>query len=93
MTLTQTICPNCSTLRTGKNEVRSVELGALAPVFEKPATELKVKPKQKLLKCKSTVHILIFNVRTLNRIGQQTELTASVAEHDIDLLRCKSTYK
>ena len=86
MTLTQTICPNWIALRTSKKEVCSAEVGALVPVFEKPATELKFKPKQKLLKCKSKVHIVIFNLRTLNRIGQQTELTASVAEHDIDII-------
>ena len=80
------VCPNCIDLRTSKKEVCSAEVGALAPVFEKSASELKVKLKQKLLKCKSTVHIVIFNVRTLNRIGQQTELTASVAEHDIDII-------
>ena len=78
MTLTQTICSNWIALRTSKIEVCFAEVEALAPVSEKPATELKVKPKQKLLKCKSTVHIVIFNVRTLNRIGQQTELWQSM---------------
>ncbi len=58
-----------------KKEVCSADAGALASVFEKPAT---VKPKQKLPKCKSTIHIVIFNVRTLNGIGKQTELIASV---------------
>ena len=66
-----------------KKEVCSAEAGALAPVFEKPAT---VKPKQKLPKCKSTIHIVIFNLRTLNGIGKQTELIASVVEHDIDII-------
>ena len=36
-----------------KKEAHPEEAGALAPVFEKSATELKL--KQKLLKCKSTI--------------------------------------
>ena len=64
--------------------MRSAEFIALAPVFEKSATELK--HKQKLLKCKSCIQIEIFNVRNLNRIGQQPELTASAVEHKIDIV-------
>ena len=60
-------------LRVGKKGARPAEVGALASVFEKSATEL----KQKLLKCKQTIQIATFNVRTLNRIGQLSELTAS----------------
>ena len=60
------------------------EVGALAPVVEKSATELKL--KQKLLKCKSTIQIATFNVRTLNRIGQLLELTASAIDHNIDMI-------
>ena len=44
------------------------EVEALASVFEKSAAELKL--KQKLLKCKRTIQIATFNVRTLNRIDQ-----------------------
>ena len=33
------------------------------------------KHKQKLLKCKSTIHIATFNIRTLNRIGWLLEMT------------------
>ena len=66
MTLTQTICPDRITLRAGKKGACSAEVGALAPEFEKSATE----HKQKFLKCKSTIHIATFNVRTLNRIDQ-----------------------
>ena len=58
------------------------EVGALASVFEKSATELK---QQKLLKCKQTIQIATFNVGTLNRIGQLLELTALAAEHNIDI--------
>ena len=48
-------------------------------MFVKSATELE---QQKLLKCKRTIQIATFNVRTLNRIGQLQELTASVVEHN-----------
>ena len=51
-------------------------------MFEKSATEL----KQTLLKCKQTIQIVTFNVRTLNRIGQLPELTASAVEHKIDII-------
>ncbi len=51
-------------------------------MFEKSASEL----KQKLLKCKQTIQIATFNVRTLNRIGQLSELTASAVEHKIDVI-------
>ena len=50
MTHTQTIYPNRIALRTGKKGVRPAVVGALASVFEKSATELKL--KQTLLKCK-----------------------------------------
>ena len=63
--------------------MRPAEVGALASVFEKSPTELK---QQKLLKCKQTIKIATFNVRTLNSIGQLPELTASVLEHKIDII-------
>ena len=78
MRLIQTMCPNCITLRMSKKGTHS----ALALVSEKSASELK--HKQKLLKCKTTIQIVAFNVRTFNRIGQQPELTASAVEHNID---------
>ena len=53
-------------------------------MFKKSATELKL--KQKLLKCKRTIQIATFNVRTLNRIGQLLELTASARDHNIDII-------
>ena len=64
--------------------MRSAEVRALAPVFEKSATELQ--HKQKLLKCKSTIQIATFNVITLNKIGHQPELTSSAVEHKIDIV-------
>ena len=70
----------------GKKGARPPEVGALASVFDKSATEL----KQKLLKCKQTIQIATFNVRTLNRIGQLSELTASVVEHKIDNLHTRT---
>ena len=80
MTHTQTTFTNRIALRAGKKGVRPAEVGALASVFEKSATELK------LLKCKQTIQIATFNVRTLNRIGQLPELTASAVEHKIDII-------
>ena len=79
----QTTFKNRIVLRAGKKEARPAEVGALASVFEKSATELK---QQKLLKCKQTIQIATFNVRTLNRIGQLPELTASSVEHNIDII-------
>ena len=44
MTHTQTTCPNCIALRAGKKKgAPPAEVGALDPVFEKSATELKLK--------------------------------------------------
>ena len=77
---------NCIILRTGKTRVRSAEVRSLAPVLKKSATVLKLKPKLKLLRCKNTVHIATLNNRTLNRIGQLPELTASATEHNIDFV-------
>ena len=75
MTHTQTTCPNCIALHTGKKWAHPAEVEALAPVFKKSATVLKL--KQKLLKCKCTIQIATFNVRTLNRIGQLPGLNRS----------------
>ena len=83
MTHTQTTYINRIALRAGKKGARPAEVEALASVFEKSATELK---QQKLLKCKHTIQIATFNVRTLNRIGQLPELTASALEHKIDII-------
>ena len=80
MTHSQTTYINRIALRAGKKGARSAEAGALASVFEKSATKLK---QEKLLKCKQTIHIATLNVRTLNRIGQLLELTASAVEHKI----------
>ena len=82
MTHTQTTFTNRIALRAGKKGARPAEVGALASVFKKSATEL----KQTLLKCKQTIQIATFNVRTLNRIGQLPELTASAVEHKIDII-------
>ena len=84
MTHTQTTCPNCIAHHAGKEGAHPAEVGALAPVFEKFTTELKL--KQKLLKCKCTIQILTFNIRTLNRMGQIPELTALVTDHIIDII-------
>ena len=74
---TQTTYINRIALRMDKKGARPAEIGALASVFQKSATEL----KQQKLKCKQTIQIATFNVRPLNRIGQLPELTASAVEH------------
>ena len=84
MTHTQTTYINRIALRAGKQGACPAEVGALASVFEKSATELK--HKKKLLKCKQTIQIATFNVRTLNRIGQLPELISSAVEHKIDII-------
>ena len=63
MTLLQTLRPNRITLYASKQGMRSTEVGALAPVFEKLAPE--PKPNPKLLRY-NIVSIVIFNVRNLN---------------------------
>ena len=83
MTHTQTTYTKRIALRAGKKGARPAEVGALASVFEKSATELN---QSKLLKCKQTLQIATFNVRTPNRIGQLPELIASAEEHKIDLI-------
>ena len=84
MTLIQTICLNHIALCAGKQNLHSAEVGVQTPVLKKSVSELK--HKQKLLKCKSTVHIVTLDITTLNRIDQLLELTASLAEHNIDIL-------
>ena len=82
MTHTQTTYINRIAVRAGKKGARPAEVGALASVFEKSAREL----KQKLLKYKQTIYIVAVNVRTLNRIGQLPELTASAVEYKIGII-------
>ena len=84
MTHTQTTCPNCIIVRKGKKGARPAEVGAQAPVFKKSATKLKL--NQKLLKCKRPIQLVTFDVRTLNRISQLLELTASVIDYNIDII-------
>ena len=60
MTHTQTTFPNYIALCAGKQGARPAEVGALASMFEKLATEIKL--KQKLLKYKRTIQIATFNV-------------------------------
>ena len=79
MTHTQTTYTNRIALRAGKKGAYPAEVGALA-------SELK---RSKLLKCKQTLQIATFNVRTLNIIGQLPELIASAEEHKIDIIYIK----
>ena len=80
---TLTTCRNRIGLCAGKKRARPTEVGALASVFEKSATELK---QQKLLKCKHTMQIATLNIRTLNRLRQQPEPTASAIDRNIDII-------
>ena len=84
MTHTQTTCPLRIAHRAGKKRACLAKVGTLAPVFEKSDTEL----KHKLLKCKLTIQIATFNVRTLTEkeIEQLLELTASAIDHNIDII-------
>ena len=81
MTLIQSVCPNHIALPMGKQGACFAEGGDLAPMFEKLATELK--PERKLPWCKNIVHIVTFNVTTLNRLNQLPDLPVSVAGHNI----------
>ena len=78
MTHTQTTYINRIALCGGKKVARLAEIRAWASVFEKSATELK---QQKVLKCKQTIQIATFNVRTLNRIDQ-----LPAVEHKIEII-------
>ena len=60
--------------RAGEQGARSAAVPFLATVFEKSATE--TKPKHQLLKCKHITMISTFNVRTLSKTNQISELTA-----------------
>ena len=62
----------------------------LGSVFEKSATELKL--KQKLLKCKCTIQIATFNIRIINRIGLLQELAALVIKNDVNII-CIQEYR
>ena len=83
MTHTLTTYINRITLPPGKKRAHPAKFGALASVIEKSATEFK---QQKVLKCKQTIQIATFNVRTLNRIGQLPELTPSAVEHKVNII-------
>ena len=84
MTHIKTTCPNRIALRVVKKGAYPAKVGALTSVFKRSATELKL--KQKLQKCKRTIKMSISNVRTLNRIGQLPEKTASSIDHNVDII-------
>ena len=84
MTITQIICPNRIALCAGKKGCVLLKLELWSQCLKNPLQSSNT--KQKLLKRKNTIQIATFNVRTLNGIGQQGELTASVVEHNIDLV-------
>ena len=60
MTLIQIIYTNHIVFHLGKQGAHSAKAGALTLVFKKSATE----PKLNLLRCKSIVNIVTFNIWT-----------------------------
>ena len=66
----------------GNQGAHSAVVLVLASAFQKSATE----PKNRLLKCKHATMISTFNVRTLAKINQISELTASATEQNIDII-------
>ena len=66
MALIQTLHSNCIALYAGKQGLRSLEVGALAPVFEESVTE----SKPNLLRCRNIVNTATFNIRHLNTENQ-----------------------
>ena len=84
MTHTQISCPNRIALHVGKK--RDASCWGWSPGPSARQISYKAQTKQELLKCKRTIQISTFNVRTLNRIGQQPELTASAIDHNIDII-------
>ena len=82
MSFTQPRRSNSIVRRTGYQGALSASVLVLTTAFEKSATE----PKQRLLKIKSTITISTFNVRTLSRISQLSELVASAATYNIDII-------
>ena len=73
--------PKCkSKLQVVKQEKRSAGVGAVVPVF-----------KHKLLRCENIVKISTFNIRILNIIDQEPNLTISAVEHNIAMKK-KNVY-
>ena len=59
-------------------------------MFKKSATELKLNPK--LLGFENIFNLVTFNVRTLDTVNQLPDLTASAAEHMIDII-CRQKHR
>ena len=83
ITMTYT-CPNNIVLLAGKKRGPSCWGWSPGPRVRKIRKEIKL--LKNLLKCKSTIQIAIFKVRTLNKIGQLPELTASAIDDYIDII-------
>ena len=82
MTQTQTINSYRIDRRTGKQGSRS-GVTVLAPDFEKYITE---QNKRNLLKCKRSIKMSTFNVRTMQPISQISELIATAEKNQIDVI-------
>ena len=61
MNLIQTVHANGIVFRAAQQRVRSIEVGALAQVFERSVT----KPKPNSIWCKTIIKIVTFIIRTL----------------------------
>ena len=83
-THTLTTCLNHIALRSGK---KGHVLLKLDPGFSVRKISFRAQTKQNWLKCKHTIQITTFNVRTLNRIRQLLELTALALDHNKDIIR------
>ena len=84
MTHTQTTYINRIALRVGKK--MGASCWGRSPGVSVRKISYRAQTKKNLLKCKQTIQIVTFNVRTLNRISQLPELTASAVEHNIDII-------
>ena len=84
MNLTQFRRSNRIARRAGYQGARSAEVSTLGPVFEKSDTESN--NHGSLLKCRKSIKISTFNVRSLNSLHQTGELIASAEEFHIDVI-------
>ena len=84
MAQTQITDTNRIALRAGKK--RGASYWFCSPGLSVRKISYRAQTKTKLLKCKRTIQIATFNVRTLNRIRQLPELTASAIDHNIDVI-------
>ena len=95
MTHTRTRFSDRIARRAGQQRARSAVVPAPATVFEKSDTESNKNMNKhtknnsndnSLLKCKRNTLVSTFNVRTLTSLSQMSELAASAAKWNIDII-------